>query len=110
MAMSIAHRITGAALYFGMALLAWWLIAAASGPGAFRFINGQLGTWYGTIVLIAFSWSLIHHALGGIRHLVLDVGAGFDRRSRNFLAWGTLVASAVLTAALWLVIILVVKS
>ncbi|MCW5696387.1 MAG: succinate dehydrogenase, cytochrome b556 subunit [Bauldia sp.] len=107
MAMSIAHRVTGAGLYFGMALLAWWLLAAAIGPGAFDFVNRQLGTWYGTIILIVFSWSLVHHALGGIRHLVWDVGAGFDRKTRTFLAWGTLVGSAVLTAALWVVVLLV---
>ena len=44
MMMSIAHRITGAALYFGMLLLAWWLIAAASGPNAyanFECVHGQ---------------------------------------------------------------------
>ena len=47
MMMSIAHRITGGALYFGMALLAWWLIAAASGPEAFATANGFFGSWFG---------------------------------------------------------------
>ena len=39
MMMSIAHRITGAALYFGTLLVAWWLIAAASSPKAYAGIG-----------------------------------------------------------------------
>ena len=51
MTMSIAHRVTGGALYFGMLLLAWWLIAAASGEAYFNFVNGIFGSWIGLIIL-----------------------------------------------------------
>ena len=44
MVMSILHRMTGAALYFGSLLLAWWLVAAASGPEYFAFVNGIFGS------------------------------------------------------------------
>ena len=56
MVMSILHRLTGAALYFGMALLAWWLMAAATSRGAFALVNGLLASWLGLIVLFGFSW------------------------------------------------------
>lgn len=106
MAMSIAHRITGGGLYFGMALLAWWLIAAATSEAAFDFINGQVGTWYGQVVLVGFTWALIHHAIGGIRHFIWDVGAGFGKPARDILAWGTLVLSLALTVLVWAIVIL----
>ena len=42
MTMSIVHRITGGALYFGTLLVAWWLIAAATSESYFDFVNGDL--------------------------------------------------------------------
>jgi len=102
MVMSIVHRITGAALYFGTALLAWWLIAAAMGPAYFGFVNGLLGSPIGLVVLAGYSWALLHHMIGGIRHLIWDTGRGFDLGTVNSLSWGTIILSLALTAALWL--------
>ena len=80
--MSGMHRITGAALYFGMPFLAWWLIAAATGPGAFDTANAFFGSFLGRLILFGFTWALIHHMLGGIRHLIWDTGVGFDAADR----------------------------
>lgn len=103
MVMSIVHRLTGAALYFGMALLAWWLMAAASGPDAFATADAFFGSWFGRLVLLGFTWALLHHMLGGIRHLIWDTGAGYGAAARNGLAWATLVGSVLLTLAVWVV-------
>ncbi|MDX2155266.1 MAG: succinate dehydrogenase, cytochrome b556 subunit [Hyphomicrobiaceae bacterium] len=101
MVMSIVHRITGAALYLGTILLAWWLIAAATGPEYFAYVNGLLGSPIGLIVLAGYTWTLMHHMLGGIRHLIWDTGRGFDLGTVNTMSWGTLVGSLALTAAIW---------
>jgi succinate dehydrogenase / fumarate reductase, cytochrome b subunit len=103
MMMSVAHRITGAALYFGMALLAWWLLAAATGPNAYATFDAFIGSIIGEIVLLGFTWALIHHALGGIRHLIWDLIYGFEPADRELLALATIVGSIVLTAMLWIV-------
>ncbi len=102
MMMSIVHRITGAALYFGTLLLAWWLIAAATGAAYFNFVNGILGSLPGQLVLVGYTWALIHHMLGGIRHLIWDTGRGFDLKTVDRMGWGTLVGSLLITAAIWL--------
>ena len=104
MVMSILHRITGSALYAGSLLLAWWLVAAATGPDYFAFVNGLFATWPGMIVLVGFSWALINHMLGGIRHFIWDTGSGLDIASVDLLSWGSLVLSVLLTAGLWLYI------
>jgi len=101
MVMSIFHRLTGVALYFGALLLAWWLIAAATGPDYFAFVNGLFATWPGMIVLVGYTWALIHHMLGGLRHFVWDTGTGLDIASVNVLSWSTIVLSVILTACLW---------
>lgn len=104
MVMSILHRITGAALYFGSLLLAWWLVAAAAGPDYFAFVNGIFGSWFGRLVLFGYTWALMHHMMGGIRHFIWDTGRGYDLKTIDLLSWGTLVASAVLTVLIWLAV------
>jgi succinate dehydrogenase / fumarate reductase cytochrome b subunit len=101
MVMSIVHRITGAALYFGMVLVAWWLLAAAIGQGAFERANGFLGSPFGLLLLFGFTWALIHHTLGGIRHLIWDFGGAMSYAARNGLSWATLIGSVVLTLLVW---------
>lgn len=101
MAMSIAHRLTGAALYSGTLLLAWWLIAAASGQEQYTLFQIILKSWPGQTILFAFMWALIHHMLGGIRHLIWDTGVGIDLPAARRLAWATLVGSACLALAIW---------
>jgi succinate dehydrogenase / fumarate reductase, cytochrome b subunit len=102
MVMSILHRATGAALYFGTALLALWLLAAASGPEAFAWISWFFDSWIGRSVLIGYTWALLHHMLGGVRHFIWDAGIGFDKTSATNLAIATAIGSVSLTALIWL--------
>ena len=102
MAMSIAHRITGCGLYFGTLLMAWWLIAAGAGPNAYSKVGAFIGSFVGRLILFGYTWALIHHMLGGIRHLIWDTGHGFGPE-RESLALMTAVGSIGLTALLWVV-------
>lgn len=101
MVMSIMHRITGVALYTGTVLLAWWLTAAATGPDYFQFVSNILGSIPGRIVLIGYTWALMHHLLGGLRHFIWDTGAGYDLVTVQRLSWGTIILSLALTALIW---------
>jgi succinate dehydrogenase / fumarate reductase, cytochrome b subunit len=101
MAMSFLHRVTGAALYVGALLLAWYLIAASLDAGAFAVVSGFLQSFLGRLILFGFSWSLFHHMLGGVRHFIWDAGYGLDDPEREWLATGTLVGGFVLTLVVW---------
>jgi succinate dehydrogenase / fumarate reductase cytochrome b subunit len=103
MMMSIVHRITGAALYFGTLLLAWWLVAAASGPNAYANFEWFIGSLVGRLVLFGYTWALLHHMLGGIRHLIWDTGHGFEPAERELLAVSNLVGSIALTLLVWVI-------
>ena len=107
MAMSIAHRATGIANYAGMALLALWLAAAALGQEPLNVVNGLFASWFGQLVLFGFTWSLIHHMLGGIRHFVWDFIIGMEPGQREALAWANLIGSIVLTLIVWVVFVMV---
>ena len=101
MTMSIFHRVTGSALFFGTLLLAWWLIAAASGPKAYAWVEWFMSTIVGQLILFGYTWALIHHMLGGIRHFVWDMLRGFEAHDRERLAQATLFGSIILTVLLW---------
>ena len=103
MVMSILHRLTGAALYFGTLLLAVWLIAAARGEASFASVNAVFSHPLGQLVLFGYSWALLHHMLGGVRHLIWDTGRGLSIGQVNALCWITITGSIALTLALWAV-------
>jgi succinate dehydrogenase / fumarate reductase, cytochrome b subunit len=103
MMMSIAHRITGAALFFGTILFVWWLSAAAHSDGYFILVQGFFGHWFGRLILFGFTWALVHHMLGGLRHLYWDTGRGFALPTVEKLVWANLIGSIALTVLLWVI-------
>ena len=103
MMMSIVHRLTGAWLYFGTLLVAWWLIAAASSPNAYAGFGSFMNSFLGRLILFGYTWALMHHMLGGIRHLIWDTGRGFGPHEREWLAVASLVGSISLTVIIWVV-------
>ncbi len=103
MVMSILHRITGVALYFGTILVAWWLIAAASGAASFDTASWFFGSIIGRLILLGYTWALMHHMLGGLKHLVQDTGAAMDKDLTTTMARFHPIASIVLTILIWII-------
>lgn len=103
MAMSIAHRATGCALYGGTVLIAAWLVAAASGPTAFETAQWIAGSILGRLVLFLYSFALLHHMVGGLRHFVWDMGKGYELQTRMNLAKYSVFVSGGLTLLVWIV-------
>jgi succinate dehydrogenase / fumarate reductase cytochrome b subunit len=101
MMMSIVHRMTGAALYFGTLIVIWWLVALATGPVYFEYVQELLGSVIGRLVLFGYTWALVHHAMGGIRHLIWDTGRGFDLDLVEWMARLNLAGSIVVTLVIW---------
>ena len=106
MTVSILHRATGVALSIGgLAVLTWWLLAVAEGPDAYAGFSAAARHPIGIIVLVGLTWSFFQHLFSGLRHLVLDIGAGYELRTNRFWSIMTLAGSVVLTIALWVWII-----
>jgi succinate dehydrogenase / fumarate reductase cytochrome b subunit len=102
MMMSIVHRITGFGNYFGTLLLSWWLNAAAS-PGAYARFQWFAGSLIGRLILFGYTWSVIHHMLGGVRHLIWDTGRAMGPNEREWLAAANLIGSIAITLILWVI-------
>jgi succinate dehydrogenase / fumarate reductase cytochrome b subunit len=107
MAMSIAHRATGIALYAGAVLLAVWLLALSSDAAAYMHVAHFLRSFIGRVILFGYTWALLHHMLGGIRHFIWDAGYGLDHPQREWLAEANLIGSIALTILVWLLVALV---
>lgn len=101
MAMSTMHRLTGIALYGGTVLVAAWLIAAASGQASFETAQAIAGSWFVRVALFGYTFVLLHHMMGGLRHLVWDTGVGFSPVQRLNLAKYSVVVSGGLTVLIW---------
>ena len=106
MAVSILTRITGAGVAtVGAVVLVWWLVAAASGPEAYKSFTDLATSWFGIALAVGLSWAFFQHTLAGLRHLVMDIGAGFELRTNKFWANMTMIGGVVLTALFWFVIL-----
>jgi succinate dehydrogenase / fumarate reductase cytochrome b subunit len=100
MAMSVAHRLTGLALYGGMLLLTLWLTSLAYFPDIYGLFSSFFSTFLGKIFLFFYTWVFFHHALGGLRHIVNDFGYGLEE-ARQRVAQLTLAGSILATVLAW---------
>jgi succinate dehydrogenase / fumarate reductase cytochrome b subunit len=101
MMFSIINRATGVALAVGTLALVWWLLALAIGPEYFDFVQTAFGSILGRIVLLGWTWSLFYHLSNGVRHLVWDVGWGFELGIAQASGWIVMLSSVVLTLVAW---------
>jgi succinate dehydrogenase / fumarate reductase cytochrome b subunit len=101
--LSITHRITGVILAIGCALLICVLAAAADSVASYQAIASHFTTWYGQIFLIGLVFSLYLHFCNGVRHLIWDVGYGFELDAVDLTAKLAIVLAVILTVATWVV-------
>ncbi len=99
--LSITHRATGIALVVGTLVLVYWLLAVASGADAYASAQNLLGSWFGRIVLLGFSFALFFHLCNGIRHLFWDAGLGFELKTAYASGTAVVIVSVVLTLLAW---------
>ena len=104
MVMSIMHRIAGVAMAFGAMLIVWWFLSVARGGDAFETVDGLLTSWFGGLIMIGFLWAMWYHFCNGIRHLVWDVGHGFelDKLEKS----GVIVAAASVALTIFTLIVM----
>lgn len=107
MLVSILHRVSGDGMALvGLGVLLWWLGALAGGPASYEAFLGHAGAWYGRLVLVGLTWAFLNHACSGIRHLVLDIGAGFELKNNALWSVLTPIIALVLTIGAWAWILL----
>lgn len=108
MLVSILHRATGDGMAIvGLAVLLWWLGAIAGGPGSYDTFVGWMTSPIGWVVLVGLSWAFFTHLMSGLRHFVLDIGAGYELDTNRFWSVASPVIAIILTGAFWALMLLV---
>ncbi len=104
---SIMHRFSAIAISLvGMPILLWWLWAIADGPEAYGRFANFAASWIGTYILFGLSWCVFQHLASGVRHFVMDIGAGYELRTARLGAWGTFLFSFAMTLGFWAILAL----
>ncbi len=97
---SITNRATGLVLSAGLILLIYWLVAIASGAGAYRSARQVLSLEVLKAVYLILLAAFSYHLFAGIRHLIWDTGHGLERAQSKRSAALVTIASILLFAAL----------
>jgi len=105
MLVSILHRLTGNALSVaGLALLTWWLLAIANGASAYEQFATVAMHPVSIAVLVGLTWAFWQHTFSGLRHLFLDMGAGYELKTNRLFSVMTIVGALFATAATWFIL------
>ena len=92
--------------YFVVIGFVWWLVAAATGPEAYATFLSVATSWFGYLVAIGLTWAFFQHMFSGLRHFVLDIGAGYELKVNRTAALVTMAGSLLITFAIWAPILL----
>ena len=100
--LSITHRISGVINLLALILIFFWLIFLSLGENNYQSFLLIINSFFGKFILIGFTWSMSFHLLSGIRHLVWDLGYGFEIKTANISGIIVIISSLVLTIIFWL--------
>ena len=100
--LSITHRIVGAVNLLALTLIFFWLLILSFGESNYELFLFFINSFFGKFILIGFSWSMSFHLLSGIRHLVWDLGYGFEIKTANLSGIAVIVLSLIMTIIFWM--------
>ena len=100
--LSITHRISGVINLLSLILIFFWLLVLSQGENGYEIFLIIMNSFFGKFILIGFTWSMSFHLLSGIRHLVWDLGYGFEIKTANISGIIVIISSLVLTIIFWL--------
>ena len=107
MLVSILHRVSGDGMALvGLFVLLWWLGALASGPVYYATFSEYITSPLGYLVLVGLTWAFFTHMCSGLRHFVLDIGAGYELDTNRMWSIASPVIAVLLTAGFWALILL----
>jgi len=102
MILSIAHRIIGVVNSIAIILICLWTISLLFGEENYEFIKILFQSLFGKLLITSLSWSFSFHILNEIRHLIWDLGYGFDLKISKITGIITIIGSLALTVLIYL--------
>ena len=100
--LSITHRISGVINLLALILIFFWLVTLSLGASNYESFLLAINSFVGKFILIGFTWSMSFHLLSGIRHLIWDLGYGYEIKTANISGIIVIIFSLILTIIFWL--------
>ena len=75
---SITHRVTGIINFFAITLIFLWFVFIYFDESNYQIIQTILQTFIGKFIILGITWSFSFQMLSEIRHLIMDLGYGFE--------------------------------
>jgi succinate dehydrogenase / fumarate reductase cytochrome b subunit len=100
--LSITHRIVGVLNLLTLILMFFWLLTFSLGEIKYELFLQVINSFFGKFILIGFTWTMSFHILSGIRHLVWDMGYGFEIKTANISGIIVILSSLITTIIFWL--------
>ena len=100
---SISHRITGIINIIAITLICIWTASLILGDTNYDFINLFLTSIFGKFIVIGLAWSFSFQILSEIRHLLMDMGYGFELQTTRITGLGVIFGSILLTILIYLI-------
>jgi len=99
---SITHRITGIINIIAITLICFWASLLLLGENNYEMINVFLSSFVGKFIILGFTWSFLFQILSEIRHLIMDMGYGFELQTTKVTGLLVIFGSVILTIILYL--------
>ena len=100
---SISHRITGIINIIAITFICLLASLLVFGESKFEFINLFLSSLIGKFIVLGMTWSFSFQALSEIRHLIMDLGYGFELKTTKITGLIVIFGSIFLTVAFYLI-------
>ena len=100
---SISHRITGIINIIAITLICLWASLLLVGESKYETIDFFLNSYFGKFIILSVTWSFLFQVLSEIRHLIMDLGYGFELRTTKITGLIVIFGSIVLTIVFYLV-------
>jgi|TARA_B110000914_G_scaffold110307_1_gene96538 succinate dehydrogenase / fumarate reductase cytochrome b subunit len=101
--LSIAHRIVGVINILAIILICFWSLSLLFGTESYQLINFFLNTFMGKFIAISLCWTFSFHVLNELRHLIWDLGYGFDLKVSKITGVLALLGSFIFTILIYLI-------
>ena len=101
--LSIAHRIVGVINIIAITAICIWSILLLLGTESYQPINYFLNTFFGKFIAVSLCRTFSFHILNELRHLIWDLGYGFDLKVSKITGVFAIIGSFVLTILFYLI-------
>ena len=100
---SISHRITGIINIVAITLICIWSSLLIFGESNYNLVNFLLNSIFGKFIVLGLVWSFSFQILSEIRHLIMDMGFGFELQTTRITALAVIFGSLILTILIYLI-------